>query len=599
MQSIKDPMVERLIHDFVKYEAHHRPYRERFLKYFQYYRCYITKGYFFEVSKLVPYAFSTVMSILPRLVVHKPKLQYIMNRIPNNIINDKDLADNVKSVTEMSLADKQTAIEKLREKKSTLMNFISDYQWDKIDGDTRLSEGLLNSLIYGTSIMYYYWDIEKKCPSFDTLLPFNFYPDPSCTHAKDLKRVFRRMYKHVDDVVEMFEQGIYSCPESDAMDSEELLKRLTGMQSDNEERTELNERVNLSGTTETNEIEIIEYYNKDKMVTCVAREWIVRDTQMEHGMFPFIVGYNYKTPGEFWGIGEVELIEQYIEDATDLRATRKENLIVSMNNQWIVDDTMNVYYEDLVSAPNQVIRADSTDAIKPVMKQPMSRESYMEEDIWRRDIMEISGQGEYFRGSRPDGGVETATAISSLADTAQARWNLKLINLADYTLKPLGKAWIELNKQKLGHIEIPMDEKDRYGNYMTLTIDSKVLKSIKTDYDIKVIPGNNRTTNKDQIVALMQILLGDPEIRNRVSIERLIPRLIEMFDIPVYDVMKTSAEIQEEIQQQQQAAQAQAAQEQQAAQGRGQQARQQISQQLRNNPQAMAQAEARLIDRGI
>jgi hypothetical protein len=591
-------MVKELLDDFTKYEAYHRPYRERFLKYFQYYRCYISKGYFFEVSKLVPYAFSTIMSILPRLVVHKPKLQYIMNRIPDNIVSDKDLADKVRSVAEMTDTDKLAAIEKMREKKSTIMNFISDYQWEAVDGDTRLSESLLNSLIYGTSILYFYWDMEKKSPVFEPLLPFNFYPDPQCSHARDLKRAFRRVYKHKNDVLELFDNGFYEYPDG-IYDRDMLKKKLEGLTTQSQTKTDMQDRINLDATNEPDEIEILEYYEKDTMVTCVGREWIVRHTKMQHGMFPFIIGYNYHTPGEFWGIGEVELIEQYIEDATDLRATRKENMIVTMNNQWIVNEQMNVYYEDLISAPNQIIRADDTDAIKPIQKPPLGRESYIEEDIWRRDIMEISGQGEYFRGSRPDGGVETATAISSLADTAQARWNLKLINLTDYTLKPLGKAWVRLNKQNLGIIEVPLDEKDRYGNYMTIKIDKDVLKSIKTDYDIKVIPGNNRTTNKDQVISLMQILMQDPEIRQRVSMERLLPKILEMFDIPVFDVIKTSNEIQEEIRAQQEAqAQAQML-EQEQRRGAGRNARDMIARELMNNPEAMKRAEAQLIDRGL
>ena len=546
-----DPRVKNFIDRFVEYESFHEPFRDRFLRYYQYYRCYIEKDYYFETLKLVPYAFTTIMSILPRLVVHKPKLQYVMNRIPNPILKDGDLAEKVDSIEDMTERDKVLAINRLRDKHSSIMNFISEYQWEQINGDTRLSESLLTSLIYGTFISHYYWDDDTKTPNFDTLLPFNFFPDPSCTHVRDLKRCFRRVYKNVEDVKGMIMDGIYTMPDGFDIDD------LEGMTQQSKDRVDMNKRVGITTDISANDIEIVEYYDCDKIVTILNRSIIVREQNHDYGRPPFIVGYNYHTPGEFWGIGEVELIEQYIDDATDLRANRKENMVVSTNNQWVVDIEKKVYYEDLISAPNQIIRAEGgASTVTPLPKQPISRESYMEEDIYRRDMTEISGTAEYFRGTRPDGGVETATAINSLADTSNARWNLKLKNLNDYFLKPLGKVWIELNKKYLKPLQIRLDQKDKSGNYLILNIDKEVLKSIKTDYDIRVVPGNNRTTTKEQVNMLLQTLASSEMFAQAIKIPELLQKILEAFDIPVFDVVKTDEEIQEEIAAQQAAEQA-------------------------------------------
>lgn len=578
-------LVGSLVEKFNQYESFHNPYRERFLRYYQYFRCYISKGYFFEVSKLVPYAFSTVMSILPRLVVHKPRLQYVMNRIPNGVLRNKELAAKIKSVEEMTENDKIAAINRIRENSSSIMNMISDYQWEKIGGDTRLSEFLMTSLIYGTCIAYYYWDDKLKSPMFETMLPFNFFPDPTCTHSRDLKRCFRRTYKHYDDVLDKVNEGIYNIPEEYNGNADKFFEDLKGKRKADQDKVDMADKQNTNLSYQDEEIEIIEYYDGGRIVTILGREYLVRDIDNGTGEIPFIIGYNTYCPGEFWGIGEIEMIEQYVEDATDLRATRKENMIMTTNNQWVVDTSRQIYMEDFVAAPNQIIRAEGgVESIKPLQKQPISRESYMEEDIMRRDIIEVSGQAEYFRGTRPDGGVETATAISSLADAAQARWNLKLRTLTDYFLKPLGYKWIDLNKKHLTKFEMRLDEKDKSNNYITIDIDADVIKSIKTDYEIRVEPGHNRTTTKDQINTLLQIVLGNEFFSQRINLEKFFMKIFEIFDIPVFDIIKTDSEVAEE-----QAAaerQRQMEEEQQRTQAQGS-ARDTLTQRLMENPDAI------------
>lgn len=579
-------IVGELVQKFTQYESFHQVYRERFLRYYQYFRCYISKGYYFEVSKLVPYAFSTIMSILPRLVVHKPRLQYVMNRIPATVLRNEELASKIKSVEDMTLDDKILAINRIREKSSSLMNTISDYQWEKIGGDTRLSEFLTTSLIYGTCIAHYKWDDKLESPIFETMLPFNFFPDPTCTHARDLKRCFRRIYKHHDDVLSMFDSGIYQMPEEYIGRESKFYEDLKGMRKADQDKIDMGDRQNNNLSFQDEEIEIIEYYENNRIQTILGRTILVKDITTDNEGIPFIIGYNTYCPGEFWGIGEVEMIEQYVEDATDLRANRKENMIMTTNNQWVIDVSKQVYTEDLVASPNQIIRAEGgSAAITPLQKQPISRESYMEEDIMRRDIIEVSGQAEYFRGTRPDGGVETATAISSLADAAQARWNLKLRTLTDYFLKPLGYKWIELNKKNLKPFEMRLDEKDKSKNYITMTIDMDVIKSLKTEYEIRVEPGNHRTTTKDQINTLLQIVMQSEFFQQRVDMEKFFTKIFEIFDIPVYDIVKTDKTIMEEQEQirlkQEQEMMAQQVQAQQNV-------RQNIQNQLRNNPEAAA-----------
>jgi len=578
-------VVGNILQKFDQYESFHQPYRERFLRYYQYFRCYISKGYFFEVSKLVPYAFSTIMSILPRLVVHKPRLQYVMNKIPDTVLRDNDLAGKINSVEEMSDKDRIIAINKIREKSSSLMNIISDYQWEKIGGDTRLSEFLTTSLIYGTCIAYYKWDDDLGSPIFETMLPFNFFPDPSCTHARDLKRCFRRVFKHYDDIKTMFEDGQYSIPIEYIGKEDKFFEDLKGKRKADKDKVDMAERQNTDLSYQDEEIEIIEYYENDRIVTIVGREFLVKDIKNDMGELPFIIGYNTYCPGEFWGIGEVEMIEQYVEDATDLRANRKENMIMTNNNQWIIDVSKQVYMEDFVAAPNQIIRAEGgSQTITPLQKQPISRESYMEEDIMRRDIIEVSGQAEYFRGTRPEGGVETATAISSLADAAQARWNLKLRTLTDYFLKPLGYKWIELNKKNLKPFEMRLDEKDRSKNYLTMTIDLDVIKSLKTEYEIRVEPGNHRTTSKDQINTLLQIVMQSEFFQQRIDMEKFFMKVFEIFDIPVFDVVKTDEQVAEEQERLRAQQEAEAMAQQTAAQ---ENVRNTLMQQIQNNPQAM------------
>lgn len=563
---------------------------------------YINKEYFFETSKLVPYAFSTIMTILPRLIMTRPKIQYIMNRVASNITKE-DLIEMVgNTATDMPLTDndKYLAINRMRDKYGSFMNMISDYQWSKISGNTRLSEIILNSLIYGTGIAYYFWDEENDSPNFEPILPFNFYPDPSCTHTRDLKRCFRRIYLNINDTINMFEMGVYTLPDNITVSPQEYLE---GLKTQNQTATDMAGRREEAGTQEPTDIEIIEYYEDDRIVTMIDRKIIVRDVRTSDitgvKSIPFVFSYDYHTPGEFWGLGEVELVEQYVEDATDIRASRKENMLTSMNNSWIVDMTKNVYMEDLVVAPNQIIRMEGQGGVQPLQKPYLSKDSYMEEDVWRRDIIEMSGQAEYFRGSRPDGGVETATAIMSFADTANARWNHKLINLNEYFMIPLGKKWVEMNKKKLESFSMSTDLKDKQNNYILFEVNNKLLKHIKTDYDIKVIAGNNRSTTKEQLNILLQIIFSSEQLQQKINMDKFIPSIFEMFDIPVYDVIYTDEELQQIAQQQaqalQQQVQAQAQMEQERLRGN---LRNSVTRGMRNNPEGVTRAGDQVFNNG-
>lgn len=561
-----DALVNTLLSDFTLYEGAHSEYESKWSRYFNMYRLYIEKQYSFSDYRIASLAFSTVMSVLPRLVVERPRIQYLMKRVPANIIKPEDMLKYIRSVVGVAydegVAEEEgleydpdygkVLMEQMREQSVSLMNLISDTQWRQISGDRKLAEALLVGLIYGTYILHVFWNDEYNSPDFTPISPFEFYPDPTCNHPDNLRRAFRRTYLHYEDVQELYDTKAYNIPLPEGVDIRSLC-------TDNQARNQQfsggsgpqysASMTNVGGST-VNEVEIIEWYHNGEIVTIVGRMYIARYVKQALGRVPFLIGYNYQSPGEFWGMGEVELIEQQVEEITDLKAVRKENLELTANNMYYMDLTVPVIDSTMYVAPHNVIRGYGPNPLTPLPRVPISVDSYRAEDIINQDVSRAIGLADYFQGVTPNR-METATAVNQFTDSANARWSLKLRYLADFILIPIGKMWLDMNKKYLAPVSFKMDIKDRNGNKLVLQLNRTLLDYIRTDYDIETIPGDSRATEKQQIVQLFQILSQSQLAMQYVKPGKLIERLFDIFDIAVFDVVKSEIDVLNEQKQRQ------------------------------------------------
>jgi len=489
--------------------------RTEWLRYYKYYRAYLEKTYAYRRARILPIAFSSIMSVLPRLIVGKPKIRYLLRKVPVHL--EQFYKENKLDIpAEVYESTKQSVIE--------LMNYIIGSQWKEMSGDSILSEALLYGLIYGTYIIMTSWNFKENRPEMEPIEPFEFFPNPNVNHPRKLDWAFRRSYKTAEFIKDMYKQEVYYIPLN-----QENIEELA---EDNEIATLKAAQTN--STNSSKGIEVIEYYSKDVIVTFVNKQ-CVRYDKNPFEKFPFVVGYNYYSPGEFWGMSEIDQIEQFIADMTDVRAARLANIEVSSNNMWRVDPNKQVYMEDIINNPGQVIRAEQG-AIEALRPQPISTASYQEEAVTKGDIRETTGISDYMRGSTP-GAVESATAVAALNQTGNTRIAMRLTNLTQYCLVPLGKLFLAMNKKFLKPVTLRIKSSTPKG-YEVVDVSPQLIKSISGKYDIVTIPSENSQVQKQELLQMLAIVLKDPEMATQVNKQELLLRLFKLYNVPTYNLVK-------------------------------------------------------------
>jgi len=391
------------------------------------------------------------------------------------------------------------------------MDYIIQWQWDKFHGDVYLQKVILYSLIYGSGILRVGWDSENNIPQLEAIEPFYFFPNPECRDSFDMEWCIIRNFI-----------------------SKDKFKAMTGSESNADVNTDSyvvnKDSYDPFGVMNSADdlVEVFEYYDKKEIVLFTKSKIIKRAKNMI-GKIPIIVLHNYVPDNGFWGMSEIDQIEQFIKDMTDFRANRHTNIELSSNIMWQIDPNKEVFIEDLVSAPGQVIRAEDG-ALKPIVPPPLNQATINEDTILKNDIRETSGISDYLRGGTPQR-FETATAIENLVSSGNARINMRVINLVEFFIKPLGDLLVDLNKSFLQPTYITIKTDTGYDN---IKIDYEILKMIDSDYDIIIIPNNIDRTRKEEFIQMLQIVMSNPAFGQIVNIKQLFKYLFKMWNIPVY-----------------------------------------------------------------
>ena len=529
--------VEEIIELFEIAEKEKEPYRERFLEYYRTYR-----GYKFEETdddgniklerrKILPKAYSVIMSIVPKILRNKQRIQYIMKRPPHTF-------EDTNQVNEVS---------KRVEFQSELMNYVTQYQWRMGNFDYYYLQYLINLKIYGTAIAYLTSSpiVANKIDQY-VVDPFEFYPAPGAKDPFRLKSCFRRWYVEPKELAKLIEMGMFGESANIKLDD------LERMVKDDEEMADKMDAIEFdAGENATKGVEIIEYYDLDNIYTIINRERIIREAEHEvkfPDSVPFLITQNIPMPGEFWGISELEHLIDLILESTRIRALRMANLDMSVNQMTRIDPTKEVALQDLVIAPNQIIRAEegALEFIKPPM---LGAETYNEEDRTNNEIVEILGISDYSYPQSP-ARMETATAINYLTDSTISRFFMTLDLLSMSYLTPLGYWLMEWNKNNLQPMSFVSVDRQMTETQDLIIIDDDKLRDIRKDYDVVVTSGDPEVTNKQEFVQFIQTVLGIPELFQRIKPDKLLQQAFGMFKIPTFNLIKSEDEMMMEQQQQ-------------------------------------------------
>jgi hypothetical protein len=495
------------------------PFKQKWDRYYKLYRTYLEKkNYPWQANIFVPYAFSTIETIVPRLVSSKPQIDVLPREKEDSLY-------------------------------AMLQAKIIDFEWDTMEMEQIMPDFIRQALIYGTSIMKLSWEkktrmiekqvavdedfeemgfkkveaeeVVKDCPSAELVDLYDFFWDPNGYDIDSCAWVAHRTYRSYDYLVDLQKQGIYK--------NVNLLKDFADkMYMGENDKSERQSAVNSSdpkaygsgGTNESN-IELIEYWEDNRLVTLANRKFVIREEKSnpnQHGKKPFIRLVDQSVPKEFLGIGEIEPIETLQYELNDMRNQRMDNASMILNRMWIVENAANVDEDELVSDVGGVVHTDDINGVQPILMPEVPNSSYREETLIKADIQQTTGITDYTKGVASDAMAnETATGIALMQEAGSSRLRLKMMNI-EAAVRRMGELMSSLNKQFITEEKVIRIVGDTGIEWVNVKP-----QDLYDNFDIRVQSGStleeNDAIKRKQAMEMYQLFAGDPDV-NQIELKK-------------------------------------------------------------------------------
>lgn len=517
---------QELSHEIVGKFTHALTWREPFKnKWDRFYKLYRSeldeKNYPWQSNLFIPYAFSTVETVVPRLVSNRPQID-IVPREPQD------------------------------EDRAATMGDLIDYQWDIMDMNVLLPEAVKEMAIYGTVILKVGWLKEEKVttqseivdddipelgtvdvtdkrvvydnPTVELVDLYDFFWDPEATDIDSAKWVIHRTKRSLEYLQQKQKQKIYK--------NIKLLEQTAKPVQLDDQKQQRRATLGVSlpdyiDDEDDKDIELLEYWTDDKVCVVANRSVIIREEKnpYRHCKKPFIRCVDQKVPHEFCGVGEIEPIESLQYELNDRRNQRMDNITLALNRMFKVVNGKNVDEDELVSDAGGVVHMDSLDAVDTFDVPDVTGSSYQEETLIKADIQTTTGVTDFSRGTASDAlANDTATGISLLQEASNARFRMKVQNIEDMLIKRLGELLVAMNEQFISEDQMIRITGEEGTKFKKVSSDE-----IRGNFDVSVVAGStlpaSESIEKKQIMEAYQLFLGDPEV-NQQELKRMVMKAV-------------------------------------------------------------------------
>jgi len=522
-----ETLAKEIVNKYTHSLTWRQPFKEKWDRFYKMYRSYLDDtNYPWQSNVWVPYSFSTVETLAPRMVARRPQID----------VMPREAAD---------------------EEYAEIQSKLIDFEWEAMNADDIMEDAVKSQLMYGTAIIKVFWKTEtaevvKKEPVDETFPEeeveettfdgpeielidlYDFFWDPRAIDIESSRWVAHRMYRGLDHLKELQKQGVYK--------NISLLEN-AAIVSDDDQKAQRRGVLGVAvpDSLEANEegkqmIELIEYWENDRVVTVANRSIVVRDepNPYRHGKKPFVRIVDQSVPHEFLGIGELEPIETLQYELNDRRNQRMDNITLALNRMWKVKNGANVDEDELVSDAGGVVHTDDINGVEPLIMPDVTGSSYNEETLIKGDIQQTTGVSDFTRGVGSDAlANDTATGISLIQEAGNARFRLKIRNL-EYGIEEIGRMMVSLNEQFLTEEKVIRIMGDEGFEWTTIKPDD-----LRGNFDVMVQSGStlpsNEAVERKQTMEMFQIFAGDPEVNQR----ELKKRVLETFGIKNLDKLLT------------------------------------------------------------
>lgn len=505
---------------------------DQWQRWYELYRSYAERRDWSEVSLFIPLIFSTIESFLPRMTTQRPKIV----------------------VEARGDEDRET---------SKVHRELINYQWDGMGMGVVLMDWVKETFIYGTGILKIGWEETKRLRQFRSsadpkevvseeqiiksapvakVVPIErFYVAPG---SRDMETAMYTIELHRwtwDDIDAMAENGFFKRAAVNELEDKKVSTQndaeATRVETERYTNFGLGDAEQAKKEAEIWEFDVLEYWENDRVCFYVPEYQVVLKNEKNfywHGQKPYVRIVDNALPGEFYGVGEPEILQSLNIELNELHNLRLEAAKRAIFQMFKVRIGSPVSPQSLKFKQQGIVWVhDVQEDIQPLFVGQPQGPSYREEDVIRVWAQQTTGANDPFQGIESGVGSETATGASILAQAANSRVNMKFMILTEMGLRPLGKILMSLNEQYMDE-----DLVLRVAGPTGMTYTKISAHDIATNgllYDIKIDVGatdpiNREASIKKAIEGLSVIgqIIQDP---THPAIQAFLNRLFELYEI--------------------------------------------------------------------
>lgn len=320
------------------------------------------------------------------------------------------------------------------------VNDLLNYNMDNTGYDYQYYLAKLCAASRGTSFLKDYWRTEKRTVKD---------PDSLDETTGEIKYVEREIIDFDDDYTEWKpNEFIYIDEKADAID-----KAVDGVEREILNIDEFHRKYdNKPGFFDTqfvyqggdtsnrsffelpkditnSDVEVLHYHNRSTdSYWCVANNVTIYDSPLpsKHKELPWTPVYQYRTAGQFWGMGLPKILHMLSEERRSIRNLNMDRQKLNINKMFLHNSSYDIDDEDLISRPHGLISVDTggqplSNAMVPVEYGDVPASYFKTEEILLDDITRAIGINPLAEAQATGG---TATQAAILKENTLKRINM-------------------------------------------------------------------------------------------------------------------------------------------------------------------------------
>lgn len=401
-----------------------------------------------------------------------------------------------------------------QEQETKVLTAKIDYFWDCDKWSIKCINWVRNTLMYGTGIVYVWWDIDK--PRMINVPIRDFFIDPTATSLEDAAFVGRRF------LTTLAELKSYEVIDPKTGKMEPKYKNLDKIASNpgddlgnTGDPTDKQEKDMWMGSTiadaPSSQIECIEYWDQvdDKVYVIANRSTEIYNEDNPYktqaklnkeeyakGLIPFVAQRDYVDEALFYGKGEIQPIMQEQELLNDMTNQTVDSVTYTLNQMYTLDPAYADYINDVENIPGAVYPFPAG-SLQPIAKGIVPTAAFNQISTIKQEIRETTAASEVAKGVDQSVSNVTATQIQAQQQSAGQRFGIKLTQFEEEGFHDLGKLVLRMmqlftkNKHKVrvsdesGTTWDDYDPKKFSGEYEPEVQLASTIKEIKSQDDQK------------------------------------------------------------------------------------------------------------------